>query len=95
MGFFSNAQGQLTPQYVVKSGNEEDSIKSQSTRELLNKLIVRFFRSSRAANSEVGSGIPPKFKLVQAFMIVLITCKNKKNPIKNEGSRVLTRFSPL
>ena len=55
----------------------------------------KFFQTSRAAISEVGSGIPPKFKLVQAFMIVLITCKNKKDSIKNEGSRVLTRFSPL
>ena len=28
-------------------------------------------------------------------MIVLITCENKKDPINNEGSRVLIRFSPL
>ena len=27
-------------------------------------------------------------------MIVLITCKNKEDPIKNEGARVLTTFSP-
>ena len=29
------------------------------------------------------------------FMVVLVTCKNEEDPIKNEGSRVLTRFSPL
>ena len=28
-------------------------------------------------------------------MIVLVTCKNEKDSIKNEGSRVLTRFSLL
>ena len=60
-----------------------------------NKLIVRFFRRSRAANSEVKGGIPPKFELIQAFIVVLVTCKNEKDPIKNKGSRVLTRFFPL
>ena len=28
-------------------------------------------------------------------MVVLVTCKNKEKPIKNEGARVVTRFSPL
>ena len=40
-------------------------------------------------------GIPPKFELIEAFIIVLVTCKNEKDPIKNEGYRMLTRFSPL
>ena len=26
-------------------------------------------------------------------MVVLVTCKNKEEPIKNEGVRVVTRFS--
>ena len=30
----------------------------------------------------------PKFELTQAFMHVLITCKNEEDPIKNEGARV-------
>ena len=30
-----------------------------------------------------------------SFMVVLVTCKNKEEPIKNEGVRVVTRFSPL
>ena len=46
-----------------------------------------------AANSEVNGGIPPKFELIQAFIVVLVACKNEKDPIKNIGSRVLTRFS--
>ena len=37
----------------------------------------------------------PKFKLTQAFIVVLITCKNEEDPIKNEGARVLTTFLPL
>ena len=28
-------------------------------------------------------------------MVVLVTCKNEGDRIKNEGARVLTRFSPL
>ena len=30
------------------------------------------------------------FELVQDFMVVLITCKNEEDPIKNEGARVFT-----
>ena len=48
-GNFSNAQGQLTPQYV-------------------------------------------NFKLVRDIIVVLITCKNEEDPIKNEVARVLTRL---
>ena len=36
-----------------------------------------------------------KIELIQAFIVVLVTCKIEEDPIKNEGARVLTRFSPL
>ena len=52
----------------------------------------RFFRHSRAANFAVSGGIWPKFELFQAFMVVLVTCKNDEGPIKNEGAGVLTSF---
>ena len=35
------------------------------------------------------------FEPIQDFMIVLVTCRNKEEPIKIEGDRVVTRFSPL
>ena len=35
------------------------------------------------------------FEPIQDVMIVLVICKNKEDPIKNEGARVVTRFSPL
>ena len=57
-------------------------------------LSFFFFRCSRAANSNVSGGILLKFELIQAFMVVRVTCKIEEDPIKNEGSRVLTRFSP-
>ena len=43
-----------------------------------------------AANSAVRSWIWRKFELNQAFMIVLITCTNEKDPIKNGGIVVVT-----
>ena len=37
----------------------------------------------------------PKFELIQAFMHVLVTCKNEDDRFKNEGARVFTRFLQL
>ena len=37
----------------------------------------------------------PKFELLQAFMHVLVTCKNEEDQIENEGARLFTRFLPL
>ena len=37
----------------------------------------------------------PKLELIQAFMHVLVTCKNEEDQIKNEGARLFTRFLPL
>ena len=34
----------------------------------------------------------PKFKLIQAFIVVLITCKNDEDQSKHELTRVLTTF---
>ena len=52
-------------------------------------VYVDFSKCSRAANSSVGSRIWPKFKLCQRLMIVLVTCKNEEDPIKNKGARVV------
>ena len=59
---------------------------------MLTRLYDVFFRRSRAANSEVSGGILPKFVPIQAFIVVLVTCKNEEDPIKNEGARVLSIF---
>ena len=52
-------------------------------------------RRSRAANSAVLGLIWPNFELVRDVMDVLVTCKYEEDPIKNEGARVDTTFSPL
>ena len=41
-----------------------------------------------AANSAVLGPIRPNFELVQDLIVVLATCKNDEDPIKNEGASV-------
>ena len=55
----------------------------------------RFFRRSRAANSQVGSGIWPKFELIKALMHVLITCKYQKDRTLNSRDKMETPSFPL
>ena len=54
-----------------------------------------FSRPSRVANFAILGPIWPNFELIQDVMNVLVTCKYEEDPIKNEGARVLTIFSPL
>ena len=58
-------------------------------------MRLYMFRRSRAGHSAVLGPIRPKFELTQAFMVVHFTYKNDKDPIKNEGDRVLTTFLQL
>ena len=51
---------------------------------VLTRLYIGFCRRSRAANSAVSGGIWPKFKLIQAFMVDLVICKNEEDPIKKK-----------
>ena len=59
------------------------------------KSMGIFSTRSRAAYSAVLSPIWPNFELVRDVMNVLVTCKYEEDPIKNEGARVDTTFSPL
>ena len=110
MGIFSDAQGQLTPLSLVRSvriSNSSEMLwmsslpasmkKIQSKLEALecSQHYTSFFRRARADNSGVGGGIWPKFELIQAFMHILVTCKNQNDQFINEGARVITRFLPL
>ena len=55
----------------------------------------KFFRRLRAASSVVHGRIWPNFKLIQALMNVIITCKYEKDPIKNNREKVATLFFKL
>ena len=59
------------------------------------KSMGFFFRCSTAANTAVLGPIWPNFVLVPDLINVLITCKYEDDPIKNEGVRVFTTFSPF
>ena len=69
---------------LVTCKNDEDPFKNKSIRVLMTflplykcKLDGDFFRRSRAANSVDPGQILPKFKPIQAFITVLVTCKNE------------------
>ena len=55
----------------------------------------QFFRRARADNSGVGGGIWLKLELFQAFMYVLVTCKNEEDLIKNAGCQRVHNISPI
>ena len=44
---------------------------------------------------ETSGWIWPNFKLIQALMYFIITCKYEKDPIKNTREKVETSFLPL
>ena len=46
-----------------------------------------------AANSKVQGLIWQNFKSIRDFVVVLVTCKNEEEVIKNEGARVVTTLS--
>ena len=51
------------------------------------------FRRSRASNSKISGLIRPKFRLVQAFMPVLVTSNFNDDSVKNELASMETPFS--
>ena len=80
--------------------NEEDPIKNEGAR-VVTTLFIDFsdaqgkLTPKSVMDFEVSDGILLKFKLIQAFMVGLVTCKNEEDPSKNEGTRVVITFLPL
>ena len=57
---------------------------------VIHNSLRKFFKRLRAANSAVLGRIMPN--LNRDIMVVLHTCKNEVDLIKNEGARELTRL---
>ena len=107
MGIFPDAQGQLTPQSLVRSGRISNSSEilwmsslPASMKKIRSKMkALEWTQHVPHYNSmvamETSGRIWPNFVLIQALIHVLITCKYEKNPIKNSGENVMTSFSPL
>ena len=80
---------------LVSCKNEVNQIKKEGARVSQHYSLCFFSRCSRAVNSVVSGRILLKFELIQAFMHVLVSCRNEEDQIKNEGTRVFTSFLPL
>ena len=82
---------------LVTCKNEEDPIKIEGAR-AVTTLSINFLRCSRAANSIIlnrSHGILTKCKLIQAFIVALLICKNEYDLFKIESTRVVTTDLPL
>ena len=80
---------------TITCKNEEDPIKSESAR-VVTTLYTDFSDTQeQVVNSVVSGRNWLKFKLIQVFMHVLVSCENEKDPFKNKGTRVFTTFLPL
>ena len=53
-----------------------------------------FSRRSRATNSAVGKTNWSKFELIRDVMVVLVTCMNEEDPIKNDYSDTQGQLTP-
>ena len=69
---------------LVACKNEEAPIKNEGAR-VVTTLFIYFSQGQ----------LTPKFKLIQAFIVVIIVCKNEEDPFKIERTRVVTSFLPL
>ena len=107
MGFFSDAQGQPTPQSMDGSRQISNSFKllcisslpasrNESDQKLSRKCDNTVFPTvTLSVAMETSGRIWLNFELIQAPIHVLITCKYEKDTIKNSGENVMTSFSPL
>ena len=77
---------------LVTCKYEEDPIKNEGAR-----VLTRLYDVFSGAQGQLTPKSASEFcrNSIQAFIVILVTCKNEEYPIKNEGARVLTRFSPL
>ena len=69
--------------------NKEDPIKNEDAR-VLTRLYVVFSNAQGQLTPKSAVEFCRKFELIQAYIVVLVTCKNEEDPIKNEDARVLT-----
>ena len=74
--------------------NEEDPIKNEDAR-VLTRLCDLFSDARAQLTPKSEAEFCQNSNSFQAFIVVLVTCKNEEDPIKNEGARVRTRYSPL
>ena len=78
---------------LVTSKHEEDPIKIEGAR--VTTTQKNDFSNTQGQLTPVRSRIWLKFEPIRDIMVVLVTCKNEEDPMKNKGTRVATTFFPL
>ena len=90
MGIFPDAQGQLTPQSLVRSGRISNSSEilwmSSLPARIRSKMKAlewtkHFPHYNSMVAMETSGRIWPNFEIIQAFIHVLITCKRIRSKI--------------
>ena len=66
---------------LITCKHEVDPIKNEGDR-VVTTLYINI-SDAQGQITNVGGGIWPKFELIEAFMHVLVTCKNEDDQIKN------------
>ena len=74
---------------LVTSKDEEDPIKIESAR-VATTQNIDFSNTQGADNSAVRGWIWSKFELIRDIVVILVTCKNEEDPLKNKDARVAT-----
>ena len=98
---FSDAQGQITLVLVLNSSKLSCmSLLSARMRMIDSKMkelewSQDFSHYKSMGIFQIAQGQLTPQSLVRDLMDVLVTCKYEEDPIKNEGARVDTTFSPL
>ena len=57
--------------------------------------LYSYISDAQVQLTVVGGLVWRIIELIQAFMDVLITCKNEEDPFKNKGARVVKKDFPL
>ena len=91
---FEKLMVQNNPDIDLVSDNEYKQVAQRATIANLTASHCNILNSAHEndweANSKVHGWIQPTFKLIRYYIVLLVTCKNEEDPIKNEGARVLT-----
>ena len=107
MGIFPDAQGQLTPQSLVRSNqgrdfmvvlltckNEEDPIKNRGTG-VFTTLYINFSDAQGQITLELVAVSGRNLNLSKLSCMSSLPARMRMINSKNEGARVFTRFLPL
>ena len=78
---------------LVTCNNKEDPIENEGAR-VVTRLLIDFSNAQGQLTPKSVMELP-KFKLIQALRVGLVTSKNEEDPSKNDYTRVVTIFLPL